>query len=111
MRIVELVAPFVALAEKLPFTWMELRSLGNSHVVQASVLFPLIGYLILFNKDVSNFLSLTGLEHATPASGLGSWIWTHKLHFIYFGLMSLDVHRTCGAAFGADKAPADFRPG
>ena len=79
-------------------TWMELRSIGNSPIVQASVLFPIIGYLILFNDQVSTFLSMTGFEQAGPASGLCArlswlfdWIWIRKLHFIYFGLMSFGI--------------------
>jgi hypothetical protein len=72
-------------------TWMELRALGNSRAVQASVLFPVVGYLILFNDQVSTFLSISRLENAQPTLGVLGWAWSHKLHFIYFGLMSLGL--------------------
>jgi len=72
-------------------TWMQLRSVGNSRLVQASVLFPLIGYLILFNDQVSSFLVFRGLDAALPSQGILAWIWSRKLYLLYFGLMSLGV--------------------
>jgi hypothetical protein len=66
-------------AEKAGKTWMELRSVGNSRVVQTSVVFPLIGYLILFNDQVASFLVMRGLDMASPAHGWVAWIWARKL--------------------------------
>jgi hypothetical protein len=70
-------------------SWEQLRSVGNSRIVQTSVLFPILGYLILFNDQVLSLLALVGLDHAPPHSGPIAWIWARKLYFLYFGLMSL----------------------
>ena len=70
-------------------TWAQLRSAGNSRIVQTSVLFPLVGYLILFNDQVISFLSMHKLDH--PPDGFLASIWTRKLYFLYFGLMSLGI--------------------
>lgn len=42
------------------FSWLELRTLGNSKLVQATVLVPVLGYLILFSEW---FLELLGDEN------------------------------------------------
>jgi hypothetical protein len=59
-------------------TWMQLRTIGNSPAVRASVLFPIIGYLILFNdrsRLSSSRLNLR-MQHQRPGrlpgSGLGN---------------------------------------
>lgn len=69
--------------------WTQLRSVGNSKIVQASILFPLIGYLILFNDQVIHLLSTASLDRASPNDGLIANLWARKLYFLYFGLMSL----------------------
>jgi hypothetical protein len=69
--------------------WTQLRSIGNSRIVQASVLFPFIGYLILFNDQATSLLSTVRLDHALPNEGWFATVWARKLYFLYFGLMSL----------------------
>jgi hypothetical protein len=69
--------------------WDQLRSVGNSRIVQASVLFPILGFLILFNDQALSLLAMAGLDRAPPHSGPVAWLWTKKLYFLYFGLMSL----------------------
>jgi hypothetical protein len=44
--------------------WDQLRSVGNSRIVQASVLFPILGYLILFNDQALSLLAMAGLDRA-----------------------------------------------
>ncbi|MGB6080237.1 MAG: hypothetical protein WBF99_12335 [Xanthobacteraceae bacterium] len=72
-------------------TWASLRSLGNSRIVQTAVIFPAIGYLILWNDQLHSLLSYGRLDRASPSDGAIEWIWSRKLHFLYFGLMSLGI--------------------
>jgi hypothetical protein len=70
--------------------WVTLRSFGNSRAVQLSAIFPFVGYLILFNDDISRYLSMQALDKP-EAYGLIDRLWTAKLYFIYFGLMFLGI--------------------
>lgn len=70
--------------------WDILRSIGNSRAVQMSVLFPAIGYLILFNDQVARFLSMQALEVSSTGSVI-EFLWRTKLYFLYFGLMAMGV--------------------
>jgi hypothetical protein len=47
----------------------QLRSVGNSKIIQASILFPIIGYFILFNESAAAFLSTSRLDRASPNDG------------------------------------------
>jgi hypothetical protein len=71
-------------------TWSELRSIGNSRLIQVSAVFPIVGYLILFSDEVSNFLSMRHLP-SLPQSGFLDSLWQGKLYFVYFGLMLLGL--------------------
>jgi hypothetical protein len=72
-------------------SWAELRSLGNSRVVQASAMFPFVGYLILFNDQLNSFFVTAGLDNAPPSVDWVAWLWSRKLYFLYFGLMALGI--------------------
>jgi hypothetical protein len=66
--------------------WSRLRGVSNSSVAKATVLIPLIGYLVLFNGQVIQYLNLVrelgGQEGATVS---------YRLIFIYFGLCAIAV--------------------
>jgi hypothetical protein len=74
-------------------TWASLRGVGNARIVQLSAIFPLVGYLILFNDEVSKFLSMAALDHA-PKNSLIDLFWPYKLYFVYFGLMCTGLAST-----------------
>jgi hypothetical protein len=64
-------------------TWADLRGIGNSNAVRASIIVPLIGYLIILNSTVADYLKLHGIEWVhEPASawdrfsGASSCIWS-----------------------------------
>jgi hypothetical protein len=38
--------------------WSRLRNVGKSTAVRVTLLLPLVGYLIIFNKNVADFLQL-----------------------------------------------------
>jgi hypothetical protein len=66
--------------------WNNLRAIGNSPIARASIAVPILGYLILFQKDLIDYLSI----HASFCDGCTvSW----RLHFLYFG--------SCSFALGA----------
>jgi hypothetical protein len=70
---------------KTPF-WVGLRFVSNSTAAKATILVPIIGYLIIFNDKVVEFLNLArGLESHT-----GSEV-SLRLIFIYLGLCALSM--------------------
>jgi hypothetical protein len=74
-------------------SWTTLRSIGNSRLVQASVAFPFVGYVILFNGDVARFLGMDAIDHR-DFTNVFDWLWRQKLFFMYFGLMALGIGST-----------------
>ena len=69
--------------------WTDLRTISNSNAARSTVLIPIIGYLILFNENVVQYLSLSkSLGGESSAGGISL-----RLIFIYFGL--------CAVALGA----------
>ncbi|MGB9369131.1 MAG: hypothetical protein WCE79_24275 [Xanthobacteraceae bacterium] len=71
--------------------WVTLRSLGNSRAAQLSVLFPAIGYLILFNDQIARFLSMEALDGHLNQVSVVTALWRNKLYFVYFGLMAMGI--------------------
>lgn len=58
--------------------WNTLRVIGNSTIGKAAIVVPVLGYLLLFNHEVVNFLKL----HSTLCNECAiSW----RLIFFYFG--------------------------
>jgi len=66
--------------------WDRLRFVSNSTSAKATILVPIIGYLIIFNEKVVEFLSLArGIEpHGGPEVSL-------RLILIYLGLCAVSV--------------------
>lgn len=61
--------------------WTRLRFVSNSAAAKATILVPLIGYLILFNQSISEFLSLVRDLDSRPAVGV-----SYRLILLYLGL-------------------------
>lgn len=58
--------------------WNKLRAVGNSPVARASIAVPILGYLIIFHRDLIDYLRI----HSNFCDGCTvSW----RLHFLYFG--------------------------
>jgi hypothetical protein len=58
--------------------WNNLRTIGNSGIARASLAVPVLGYLILFNSDLVDYLRIhTSFCHNCSVS----W----RLNFFYFG--------------------------
>jgi hypothetical protein len=43
-------------------TWSDLRTVGNSGPVRAAIIVPVIGYLIVLNSSVADYLKMHGIE-------------------------------------------------
>ena len=73
-------------------TWASLRSIGNSRAVQASVAFPVIGYLILLSSQFTSIFD-GGLAGQAQHQERDWWshLWAIKLYFVYFGLLNLGI--------------------
>jgi hypothetical protein len=65
--------------------WSALRAMCTHPAVRATIFIPLIGYMILFNAKVSEFLQLVHEISGTESGDTVSW----RLIFIYFGLIAL----------------------
>lgn len=72
-------------------TWARLRGIGNSALVRATIVVPVIGYMIILNAFVADYLKLHGVEWSHQSSGLLDRLWASKLYLIYFGLMSVGI--------------------
>ena len=59
--------------------------------MQLSAAFPFVGYLILFNDDVSKVLNLRLLDDGLVREGSLDLLWHTKLYLIYFGLLFLGL--------------------
>lgn len=58
--------------------WNNLRSIGNSPIARASIAVPILGYIIVFHRDLIDYLKM----HSSFCNGCTiSW----RLHFLYFG--------------------------
>src|SRR5260221_379178 len=67
--------------------WSELRTLGQSNMVRASVLMPVFGYLLLFNENVRQYLTIlydaTGLLRHFPS------MW--RVLILYYGFFFFSI--------------------
>lgn len=82
-------------------TWADLRGIGNSSAVRASIVVPVIGYLIVLNSTFADYLKLHGIEWTHEPATVWDRIWGLKLYLIYFGLTFLGL----GAAIYQWKCP------
>src|SRR5271155_4010656 len=83
-------------------TWADLRGIGNSNAVRASIIVPVIGYLIILNSTVADYLKPHGIEWTHQPATVWDRLWSLKLYLAYFGLMFLGV----GAAIYQWKCPS-----
>lgn len=67
-------------------TWARLRAIGKSPAAKVTVLLPLVGYLIIFNKDVADFLRLAAQFAGTDDAQFGI---APKLMLVYVGACAI----------------------
>jgi hypothetical protein len=76
--------------------WHDLRSIGNSSLAKMTIVIPIVGYLVLFNEKLQDYLQLSHelLAHQQAgSSGLP------RLLAIYFGLCFVAMASTLFALF------------
>lgn len=68
--------------------WSTLANLGNSRIAQLTILMPVVGYLVIFNSTLSEWLGTT-LPKRTIAGVPDIWdrLFDRNLLFLYFGLL------------------------
>lgn len=78
--------------------WETLRRVGQSRVVSFTVLMPFVGYMILLNDHLVDYLKLSSVLVPADSTSLAretvgsiSKATRDRLYFIYFGLTSLGV--------------------
>ncbi|QOZ07798.1 hypothetical protein [Bradyrhizobium sp. CCBAU 51765] len=74
--------------------WAKLRLIGNSSVAKSTIAVPILGYFILFNSDVVEYLRLHTDFCAGKACGV-SW----RLYFLYFGCFFVAIGASTYALF------------
>jgi hypothetical protein len=67
-------------------TWSKLRRVGNSSAAKVTILLPLVGYLIIFNKNVADFLHLASQFVGAPDTPFGV---APKLMLVYVGMCAI----------------------
>lgn len=74
-------------------TWVTVRGIGNSFPAKASILMPLVGYLILFNEHlIRHFQPLVPwLNSPSNAAGKLWLVETGVLYFYYFGFLFFGI--------------------
>jgi len=70
-------------ATRKPY-WTTLRAVGNSSVVKATILVPFVGYAIIFNDKLIEYLQVSN-QISGGSSGVVSW----RLVISYLGLSSI----------------------
>jgi len=68
--------------------WRTLKTIGGSRTVALAGFFPFVGYLVLANQDLSQFLTLIT---DNPSGATGAEATTDRLRQMYFGMLSLSV--------------------
>jgi predicted membrane channel-forming protein YqfA (hemolysin III family) len=66
--------------------WVRLRFVSNSAAAKATILVPVIGYLIIFNEKVVDFLNLARSVEAHSGAEV-----SYRLILIYLGLCAISV--------------------
>jgi hypothetical protein len=74
-------------AVKTSRPWVDLRSVSNSPAAKATIFVPLIGYLVIFNDNIVQYLELAKALNGSPSHGGVS----SRLLWIYFGLCFVSI--------------------
>jgi hypothetical protein len=77
-------------------TWSRLRAVGKSQAAKVTVLLPLVGYLIIFNKDVADFLRLAAQFAGADDAQFGV---APKLMLVYVGACAIALGQVIYGVF------------
>jgi hypothetical protein len=81
--------------------WSKLRDLGQSSMVRSSILMPVFGYLLLFNENIRQYLTIQ-YDAGWPFRYLPS-MW--RIWMLYYGSCSL----AAGSILFAWRCPAEIK--
>ena len=87
--------------------WTSLREIGNSPVVRLTIAIPLVGYLIIFNESLLQYLDLSRElfgRHSDVAGTNGAHV-SWRLLLLYFGLCFV----AAGAALYSWRCPDEIK--
>jgi len=85
--------------------WSNLSLFGSSSIAKITILFPFVGYAILFNQFATDFFS-TYFPHDNPRSTRASLVNTiniNRIYFIYFGLLFIGIGSAIFSLFAPDN--------
>jgi hypothetical protein len=93
----------LAVVKDSVLTWSRLRGIGKSSAAKLTVLLPLIGYLIIFNKNVADFLHLASefTEAADTQFGIAP-----KLMLVYLGICAVALGQVMYGVFSPVEVKA-----
>lgn len=79
-------------------TWDQLRTFGNSRLVQSTVVVPILGYVILFNANLAEYFNLIfDSDDSTALPG--------RLYWLYYGFCLV----AAGSIVFSLKCPAEVK--
>jgi len=81
-----------------PPLWVRLRFVSNSTAAKATIVVPLIGYLIIFNETIAQFLNLARSVEAHNGAEV-----SYRLILIYLGLCAISVGVLIYGSFCPDE--------
>jgi hypothetical protein len=100
--------------------WTGLRGLGNSPAVKATILVPLVGYLIIFNQFFLDGFKqweklpthFESLNTSSTHSVVGLLTSTQRLYLLYYGFTALAIgtllFRACPEIIKENSSDAEF---
>ncbi|MGX9431791.1 hypothetical protein [Bradyrhizobium sp. LeoA1S1] len=91
-----------AVAKDSVLTWSKLRSIGKSPAAKVTVFLPLVGYLIIFNKNVADFLQLAAQFAGANDAQFGI---APKLMLVYVGACAIAL----GQVIYGSLCPAEVK--
>jgi hypothetical protein len=71
-------------------TWYTLRGIGSSKFSKMTILMPVIGYLIIFNTQLAQFMSVSA-DLIGVDQNISEMISNRNLYFLYFGLLIFSI--------------------
>lgn len=86
-------------------SWSALSGVGNSPMARLTILMPVIGYLIVFNSNISGWLKPLLPLRKNLQPDIWDYLYDKNLVFLYFGLLVFGI----GVTIFTAMAPAPIR--
>ncbi len=90
--------------------WHSLAQISNSKLMKLTILIPIIGYMVLFNENIVEFLNLS--QEIFPNEGLKSSVneGISRLYYFYFGLTFIGIAMTLYQVFCPTQVKFSMTP-